>query len=376
MKKILLLIALTIFLSPAVSRAQDTYTLLEPLPCIPGTDQTCADNKIKEVNLSDYIGYIFKFSIALAAFLAVIMIIWGGVQYMTSEVPFIKIEGKNKIGGAVAGLVMVLASYLILATIDPRLVNIDTSIPQIRTDQASLDAVETFRNELTAELSRLSGENQVKFIQIEAETKRLNDEKAGVEADLRDGRIEEEEAEKKIGLIDNELREIRSERSKLVTENIGLNIFQNAYQNINNAIGDDDSNIDQYTREQVPNVLSNNLYPVGSTLNPIQNAYNLEINKIHSTDPETAELLGKQRDFYIEQINEEINISKIKQGFYSDDVRDINAAKNDLTRILEETQLNLLDSQKQIESGLSEEQYIKMLQTRVSEIDKLLESDM
>ena len=161
MKKTLLLILIALSTLPAFSKAQE-YTLLEPLPCIKGTstDNTCKDGVTKTINLNDYIGYVFKFSIALAALLAVIMIIWGGVEYMTSETPFGKGNGRERIENAVIGLVMVLASYLILATIDPRLVEIKTSIDPIVIKQSDLDAVANFQTQLGNDLRALSAETQ------------------------------------------------------------------------------------------------------------------------------------------------------------------------------------------------------------------------
>ncbi len=126
-------------MSPAIVLAAEghEYTLLQPLPCIQGTSTGGECATTPTIDLNGYIGYIFKFAIALAAFLAVIMIIWGGVETMTSEVPFIKSNGKDKIQNAVIGLVMVLASYLILVTIDPRLVEINTSIDKLKINDAA-----------------------------------------------------------------------------------------------------------------------------------------------------------------------------------------------------------------------------------------------
>ncbi|MEK7213819.1 MAG: hypothetical protein AAB637_01755, partial [Patescibacteria group bacterium] len=75
MKKLLLLILISLILSPTISKAvDDKYTLLEPLPCIQGVGDCNVGTMQEEISLDDYIGYIFKFAIALAAFLAVIMI--------------------------------------------------------------------------------------------------------------------------------------------------------------------------------------------------------------------------------------------------------------------------------------------------------------
>ena len=62
------------------------YTLLEPLPCVPGTGNNCTLGEVtKEVNIQTYIVYIFKLMIAVAVFATVVMVIIGGFQYMLTD---------------------------------------------------------------------------------------------------------------------------------------------------------------------------------------------------------------------------------------------------------------------------------------------------
>lgn len=65
----------------------------------------------------------FSFGLALAAALAVIMVVWGGVEIMLSESVFKKEDGKKKIQDAIWGLLLALGSYLILYTINPEILN-------------------------------------------------------------------------------------------------------------------------------------------------------------------------------------------------------------------------------------------------------------
>lgn len=112
--------------------AAGDYTLLEPLPCIPNSGQNCSKGEtIKTVNVEQYVSYVFNFSMAAAVLLAVIMIFWGGFEYVTSEIPGIKSSGRERIQNAILGLIMVLISYLILNTIDPRLTKIELGLPKI-----------------------------------------------------------------------------------------------------------------------------------------------------------------------------------------------------------------------------------------------------
>lgn len=172
MKKLLIYIFITIVLVPAISLAQDTdkYTLLEPLPCIDGVGDCSSGQTQPEISISDYVGYIFKFSIALAAFLAVIMIIYAGFEYMLSESLTNKSDAKDKLKNAITGLIMIFSSYLILRTIDPRLVQVYTSIPPIKI-QATKD-IQTFSNKLDTDLKTLSEDSQLKVNELK--NKNLN----------------------------------------------------------------------------------------------------------------------------------------------------------------------------------------------------------
>jgi hypothetical protein len=60
------------------------------------------------------------------------MIVLGGFLYTTSDAINDKEDGREKIKNAIAGLVIILCSYLILRTINPQFVNIpDTLVPPI-----------------------------------------------------------------------------------------------------------------------------------------------------------------------------------------------------------------------------------------------------
>ncbi len=109
-----------------------SYTLLEPLPCSPGLTQgtniTCNGNQLTNPSISGYLQYMFNLFIAIAAVAAVFMIVLGGFEYMTSDAIQGKSDGKEKIGNAIKGLLMVVCSYLILRSINPQFVDIPSNI--------------------------------------------------------------------------------------------------------------------------------------------------------------------------------------------------------------------------------------------------------
>jgi hypothetical protein len=82
-------------------------------------------------NLGAYINTVITFAIGLAGILAVIMIIIGGLQYVSTDAWSGKSDGKNKIMAALGGLVLALASYMILNTVNPTLTDLTFDIKTI-----------------------------------------------------------------------------------------------------------------------------------------------------------------------------------------------------------------------------------------------------
>jgi len=76
-------------------------------------------------NLPEYIVWFFNFACIVGAILAVIMIIIGGLQYMTSGGnPTTQSDSKDRIIKAIIGLILMLSIFLILNTINPDFVNL------------------------------------------------------------------------------------------------------------------------------------------------------------------------------------------------------------------------------------------------------------
>jgi hypothetical protein len=73
--------------------------------------------------LGTFLAQAFQFGLAAAAALAVLMIVWGGVEIMLSESMFKKEDGRKKINDAIWGLLLALVSWLILYIINPEILN-------------------------------------------------------------------------------------------------------------------------------------------------------------------------------------------------------------------------------------------------------------
>jgi len=109
------------------------YVLLAPLPD--------PNNPGKNLNsdggfypsdtnsLGRYLNLMIKIIIGLSAVMAGVMIVIGGMEYMTSELISSKEEGKKRIQGALLGLLLALGAYALLFTINPDLLNSDVAIP-------------------------------------------------------------------------------------------------------------------------------------------------------------------------------------------------------------------------------------------------------
>ena len=107
-KKQWLLVPLGLFLFLSAAAAQ-AYTLEVSLPGMPAEATT---------NPGVYIQYLFIFGLSLAGFLAVGAIALGGIQYMAAGTSMTSVQkGKDLIVGALAGIVLLLCSWLILNTI-------------------------------------------------------------------------------------------------------------------------------------------------------------------------------------------------------------------------------------------------------------------
>ena len=82
------------------------------LEAIPGVDYNESDP-------SGFFNEAFTIGIGIAALLAVIMITIGGFEYLTSDIPASKRDGKERITGAILGLFIILLSVVILNVINP-----------------------------------------------------------------------------------------------------------------------------------------------------------------------------------------------------------------------------------------------------------------
>ncbi len=93
------------------------YTLLEPTIQLQQGAPT-------QTNLLAYLQQIFVSALIMAVFLAILMLVISGVEYIASGVSGAKEDAKKRMFNAFFGLAIALFSWLLLNTIDPSLVEL------------------------------------------------------------------------------------------------------------------------------------------------------------------------------------------------------------------------------------------------------------
>lgn len=117
-------IALLLVLTPHRGFAQPASTspvqLTTPFPGEQNTIPT--DGELGA--FKRYIAILYRFAITLGTFMALLMIVWGGIQYATSGGSHTGIgEAKNRIKSAIYGLILLLAVVLIFRTLNPAILS-------------------------------------------------------------------------------------------------------------------------------------------------------------------------------------------------------------------------------------------------------------
>jgi len=126
MKK-LIIITISIFLLLGFWQTVQAVDLLLDYPNIPGAGE------IEEAStLPEIIRYIYMFALGAAGFVALLAILIGAIMYIFSAgKPDKAKDAKDRIMSALLGILILLASVLLLRTINPDLVNIGFVLPEI-----------------------------------------------------------------------------------------------------------------------------------------------------------------------------------------------------------------------------------------------------
>lgn len=101
------------------------YCMLAPLP---GLGDGSGNLDVTK-GFGDYLLTIIQIVMGVIGVLCVLMIIIGGIEYMSTVSVGEKEGAKNRITSALLGLLLALSSYVILRTLNPKLVDIGVTIP-------------------------------------------------------------------------------------------------------------------------------------------------------------------------------------------------------------------------------------------------------
>lgn len=104
--------------------SQNQVSEYQPLAPLPGVDASSA------ADVGTYINTIFRLAIGLGSVLAVLMIVIGGFQYLSTDLFSSKSAGRERITNALIGLGLLLVSVIVLTTINPDLLNVDPELTQ------------------------------------------------------------------------------------------------------------------------------------------------------------------------------------------------------------------------------------------------------
>lgn len=137
---ILILVGLFfIALAPSVFAADITFT---PQISIPGVSA----GKISPTSIGSYIIAIYKYAIGIVGILATVVMMIGGIIWLTAGGNSTRIEdAKSWISASLTGLIIALCSFLILSTVNPALTTFKPINPDI-VGQLPANQLSQFKN--------------------------------------------------------------------------------------------------------------------------------------------------------------------------------------------------------------------------------------
>jgi len=119
-----------------------SYTLLSGFPglTVLPSPQVCAQEQAAATaagtnpplcNVNDLLNYALKLLIGISGVVLVFRLMYEGYTIMTTDVPFLKASSKAGFFSALLGLMLALSSYIILNTINPKLVSESVNVAQL-----------------------------------------------------------------------------------------------------------------------------------------------------------------------------------------------------------------------------------------------------
>lgn len=134
MKKIFIILALFVVIFPSVVFANDLK--FDPQVDIPGMSDVFGQKQeggysIECDSIGKYIIVVYRYAVGTVGIVSAIVLMWGGFVWLTAAGNSERIgNAKSWIAASLSGLVIVLASYMILYIVNPDLVSFKPICPQ------------------------------------------------------------------------------------------------------------------------------------------------------------------------------------------------------------------------------------------------------
>ena len=139
MRKLFLLSLVAFFAIAPHALAQSNFVPIAPITGL--TDPSTLGIVINSTSLANFFNNLYKFLIGLAAILAIIEIVWGGLEYSTQDSVSKKSDAKERIYQAIFGLLLVLAPALVFGIINPSILNLDVNLKELPTQSGTSSPV-------------------------------------------------------------------------------------------------------------------------------------------------------------------------------------------------------------------------------------------
>lgn len=125
--------------TPQTNGNLPNYVPLEPIPGF---------NETGNANFGQLLSQIFKVLIIIGALIAVGAFVFAGISYMVSDVVDVKSEARKRLTSAFYGLLLLIASWVILYTINPQLVTFGGGISPQTGNFAPITTAQTPLNQI------------------------------------------------------------------------------------------------------------------------------------------------------------------------------------------------------------------------------------
>ncbi len=133
MKNVIIFSVILFFFVIVPHVSAEGFTALAPIPGLTDSATVNTASGLAENTLANFFNNLYKYLVGLAAVIAVIEIIFGGIEISTPDSVAKEKLGKERIYNAIFGLVLVLSPVLVFSVINPSILNLSLNLPKLDT---------------------------------------------------------------------------------------------------------------------------------------------------------------------------------------------------------------------------------------------------